>query len=517
MERDHPLNRRRFLSAALVGLAPKTDPPIAGSFVNDSAELGHRLRSRGPFRAPARRERVPLVIVGGGMAGLTAAWRLQKRGFRDFVLLEMEKQAGGVARWGENAITAFPWGAHYVPVPGPKSLLIRELLADLGVLADGRWEERYLCFSPQERLFLHGKWQDGIEPEVAATRRDHEQYRRFERRMAEYRASGQFTIPMARAATPPDPALDRISIADWLRREAFDSPYLNWYVNYACRDDYGALAEDTSAWAGIHYFASREPDEKGPLTWPEGNGWVVRRLLERLGDYVRTGALVCRIVRDGSRVRILTEDVEYEAEAVVFAAPTFLAPYLMDDAPPAGEFEYSPWLTANLVVERPPLERSSELELAWDNVIYNSPTLGYVVATHQSLRSFEGSSVWTFYWALAEGPPARNRKLLLSTDWAWWRDAILDDLARAHPGIRQCVSRIDIMRLGHAMVRPRVGFLSSDQRRRAADWRGPVFFAHSDLSGFSIIEEAQHRGVTAADRALAHLGGGGRRPAGAAP
>ena len=505
MELDLPLNRRRFLTAALVGLAPKTDARIAGSFVNDSAELGHRLRARGPFRTPARRERIPLVIVGGGMAGLTAAWRLQKRGFRDFVLLEMEKQAGGVARWGENEITAFPWGAHYVPVPGPKSLLIRELLEDLGVLVQGRWEERYLCFSPQERLYLHGKWQDGIEPEIAATRRDHDDYRRFEQRIAEFRASGQFTIPMERAGRPPDAALDRLSITDWLRRERFDSPYLNWYVNYACRDDYGALAEDTSAWAGIHYFASREPDEKGPLTWPEGNGWVVRRLLERLGSHVRTGAAVWRIAHDGRRVRVVTEEVEYEAEAVVFAAPTFLAPYLMDDAPPVTGFEYSPWLTANLVIDHPPRERSTEP--AWDNVIYDSPALGYVVATHQSLRSVEGPSVWTFYWALANGPAARNRKLLLSADWAWWRDAILHDLERAHPDIRQCVSRIDIMRLGHAMVRPRVGFLSSEERLRAAAWPGPVYLAHSDLSGFSIIEEAQHRGVTAADRALSHLGG----------
>jgi hypothetical protein len=91
MELDHPLSpsRREFFSAALVGLASKTDRPVAGSFVNDSAETGHRLRSRGPFRPPARRERVPIVIVGAGMAGLCAAWRLEKRGFRDFVLLEM--------------------------------------------------------------------------------------------------------------------------------------------------------------------------------------------------------------------------------------------------------------------------------------------------------------------------------------------------------------------------------------------------------------------------------------------
>jgi glycine/D-amino acid oxidase-like deaminating enzyme len=504
MEPDHTLSssRRRFLSAALVGLTSKTDRAIAGGFVNEADQAGHRLRSRGPFRAPSRQIRVPLVIVGGGMAGLSAAWRLDKRGFRDFVLLEMEGQLGGVSRWGENHITAYPWGAHYVPVPGPKSLLIRELLEDLGVLVNGRWEERHLCHSPQERLFLHGRWQEGLEPAIAAGPRDIEQYRRFQQRMLEFRASGQFTIPMETGARPS--VLDRLSIADWLRVERFDSPYLEWYVNYACRDDYGAVAADTSAWAGIHYFAAREPEEKGPLTWPEGNGWIVRKLQPRLERYARPGSLVYRIAPQGRRLRVLTENVEYLAEVVIFAAPTFLAPYIFEHAPPVvSRFEYSPWLTANLTLER--LPRQAGLETAWDNVIYDSPTLGYVVATHQSLRSRVDRTVWTFYWALAQGPATRNRKLLLDADWNYWKTAILDDLGRAHQDIRSCVSRIDIMRLGHAMVRPTVGFIFSDERRRLAESSSNILFANSDLSGFSIIEEAQYRGVRAAERALARL------------
>ncbi len=499
------MNRRGFLSAALVGLLPKTDRPVAGSFVNDADQAGHRLRSRGPFRTPAVQVRVPIVIVGGGMAGLSAAWRLEKRGFRDFVLLEMENRAGGVSRWGENEITAFPWGAHYVPVPGQKLVLIREMLEDLGVLVNGKWEERYLCFSPQERLYLHGRWQDGIEPSIAVSARDREQYTRFERMMQDFRASGQFAIPMESATQPPDPLLDRMSMAAWLGRQGFDSPYLQWYVNYACRDDYGAMADETSAWAGIHYFAARERDEKGPLTWPEGNGWIARRLEARLAAYIRPNSMVFRITAEGHRLRVFTEKAEYLADAVIFAAPTFLAPYVVDGAPPMSRFEYSPWLTANLVLDRLPAERRGN-EMAWDNVIYDSPTLGYVVATHQSLRTTFERTVWTFYWALADGPATRNRKLLLSSDWRYWKDAILADLERAHRDIRQCISRIDVMRMGHAMVRPTVGFITSEERRTAAAAKGPLYFAHSDLSGFSIIEEAQYRGVTAADNALRRVG-----------
>ena len=145
------------------------------------------------------------------------------------------------------------------------------------------------------------------------------------------------------------------------------------------------------------------------------------------------------------------------------------------------------------------------MPVAWDNVIYNSPALGYVVATHQSLRTTSDRTVWTFYWALADGAPAANRALLLQRDWGFWKEAILADLERAHPDIRTCVSRIDVMRLGHAMVRPAVGFLAVRERFRRAHLPERVFFANSDLSGLSLFEEAQYRGVTAADRALATL------------
>lgn len=491
--------RRTFLSAALVGIPAKGGRNITGSFVLDAYPLGHRLRDRAAFPSPLRVERRPLVIVGGGMAGLSAAWRLRKRGFRDFVVLEMEPQAGGNSRWGENEVSRYPWAAHYVPVPNRESTLVRELFADLGLVdAAGEFAERHLCHSPQERLHIHGRWQEGLEPEVAATRQDHEQYRRFNDLIVEHRATKQFTIPMAVGAKPSP--LDRLTMNQWLDQHRLTSPYLRWYVDYSCRDDFGSAAADTSAWAGIHYFAAREHDEKGPLTWPEGNGWILTRLLAQLRDHVRTNAPALSLRRDGTRFRVRTPEVEYLADAVIFAAPEFLLSYLMEGAP-RSPLTYSPWITANLTLDRLPREPS--LDTAWDNVIYNSPALGYVVATHMSVRTRIDRTVWTYYWALAQGSPAANRQLLLDKDWGYWKERILHDLSRAHPDIRECVSRIDILRLGHAMARPTPGFLN---RVLAPADSGRLLLANSDQSGFSIFEEAQFRGVTAADRALRALG-----------
>ena len=500
------LGRRKFFglgSAALVGLSLKSEKKMEGSFVNDSFQMGHQLRDRAAFPPPKRTEKVPVVIVGGGIAGLSAAWRFQKRGFTDFVLLEMNAQPGGNARWSENEITAYPWAAHYVPVPGPKAVYVRELMEDLGVLKNGQWEERYLAFSPQERLFLYGRWQEGIEPAVGLTPKDREQFQRLEDLFTGFRKSGAFTIPLELGFSPKFQDLDRISFSDWLRQQGFDSRLLHWYMNYACRDDYGALASDTSAWAGIHYFSSREAEEKGPLTWPEGNGWITRRLLERVISNIRANQMVYRITPKRSGASVFAGDTEYQCEFVLFAAPTFLAPYLMEDFARLHDFVYSPWLTANLTLDRYPDSRGAEP--SWDTVFLDSPTLGYVDAMHQSLRTHLDRTVWTFYWALAEG--AQNRQLLLEKDWAYWKEAILHDLERVHSDIRQCVSRIDIMRMGHAMIRPAVGSIFSQERRRLLRQNDHILFANSDLSGISIFEEAQYHGVEAAQKVLKQLHG----------
>lgn len=488
-------SRREFVSAALIGLTPK-GRTIAGEYVNESHDRGHRLRDGGLTPQPRRTVRVPLVIVGGGIAGLSAAWRLQKRGFKDFILLEMEQQTGGNSRYGQNDVTAFPWAAHYIPVPGPRLTLVRELLEDLGVLRESKWDERMLCHSPQERVFVHGRWHEGFEPE---TRHERDEWNRFEKIMDELVASGDFTIPVPER--PRRAELDQLSMRDWLHRNGFKSDYLRWYVDYTCRDDYGAHSSATSAWMGIHYFASRDhDDEKGPLTWPEGNGWVVRRLTDRLRPHIRTGEPVVRVSRAGTAFDVHTAETLYRTNAIIWAAPSFLAPHIVEGAPRVP-IEYSPWVTANLTLDRQPRQRG--FEPAWDNVIVGSPSLGYVIATHMSVRTYIERTVWTWYHALGGADTTQSRRELLASPWTHWRDFILADLERAHPDIRACVSRIDVMRFGHAMARPVPGALT----RRAFKTALPgLYFANSDQSGYSIFEEAQSRGVAAAERAIARLG-----------
>ncbi len=501
--------------------------------VGASHRVGHRLRGAG-FPAPQETRRVGVAIVGGGIAGLSAAWRLQKRGYEDFALLELEAEVGGNSRSGENRISPYPWGAHYVPIPSNESTLVRELFEELGVIegydAGGLpiYNEQYLVSDPQERLLIHGHWQEGVVPQLGISEQDRAQYQSFFARMDQFKnARGSdgkpaFAIPLE--ASSQDPrylALDGKTMAQFMDENGWTSEPLRWYVNYACRDDFGCRLDEVSAWAGIHYFASRtgmgaNTGHQAVLTWPEGNGWLVRQLRSKVQAKLRPQALVFRVEErpEGSLevdyVEVATNRaVRLVADRVIFAAPRFVAGRVLPDLaskPPAylHAFGYAPWMVANITVQHPPA--GSGAPLSWDNVSYLSPSLGYVVATHQRLAQYpQAETVLTYYLPLSETDPATARRMAIARSHGEWCDQIVADLSRMHPGIRNAITNLDVCIWGHAMIRPVPGFIWGRDRQAALQPHGRIHFAHSDMSGISLFEEAQYRGVMAADQTLAAL------------
>ena len=505
---------------------------ISGAIVGASHQTGHRLRE-GAFPEPQQTLAVSVVIVGGGIAGLSAGWKLAKSGFRDFVVLELEGEAGGNARWGENQISAYPWGAHYLPVPTAESTAVRELLDEMGLVQgfgpdnEPRYDPRHLCHAPQERLFIDGGWREGLsardllDPDgtgtVAALTAFETQVRRY-RDYRDARGRRAFALPVAASTTDAEiVALDQLSMREYFDRAGWSSARLRWYVDYCCRDDYGCTLDTTSAWAGWHYFCSR-PDDVEYLTWPEGNGRIVRHFMDRLAGHVDTGKLVYRLRpttdarRDGASAGGVDVDVldtgteiaaRFRARHVIYALPRFTAPHVIEGyalPPDLGAFTYSPWMVANLTVISLPEGA------AWDNVLYGSPSLGYVVATHQNLRIAPGPSVLTYYLPLAVPNPETARTWMLERSWSDWVSLILADLAQADPDIESLVTHVDVMLWGHAMIRPVPGFVWGEARRRAGERHGAIRFAHSDMSGISLFEEAQYHGVLAAEEVMRELG-----------
>jgi hypothetical protein len=203
-----------------------------------------------------------------------------------------------------------------------------------------------------------------------------------------------------------------------------------------------------------------------------------------------------------------TSATGFDVERVIFAAPHFLKRYVIQswsDNQPSGQddFRYSAWMVANLFLKDRPLSRG--FPLAWDNVFYESPSLGYVVATHQ--RGLDhGPTVFTYYYPLCDTDDraARSRLLAMSRDEC--ADVAMSDLRRAHRDIDSLVERLDVMKWGHAMISPRPGFIWGRSRAAAARQYRGIHFAHSDLSGIAIFEEAFYHGIRAAEEVLAAMG-----------
>ena len=542
------LTRRAFLRALAGGVAlgcgsggdrPNRDFGIPGEIANaGSAQRGHLLRSRHvPEDFPAAAEPVlDAAIVGGGVSGLVAAWKLKAAGVDRLRLFELEPRTGGTSISGSANGLAFPWGAHYINIPPAEADCIHELLADIGVISgyDGSGRPRvnpeHLAKYPRERLFLEGDWEEGLDPLRNSGSGAVEQWREFEDDMLRWTIlvgkDGRRGFSMPAAYSTADSAvrdLDRISMADYMKSRDWTAAPLRWLVDFCCRDDYGCLASDVSAWAGIHYFACRFYDRRvsdqypsDTLTWEQGNAYLTEALTRRLlPAELRTDSLVvavapaaggaelaCVEVGSGRRYRI-------RARSVVYAGKLHTAPFVVSQMPAEqrramSRLRYSPWLVAALHLKKGGTGDLSPDRLAWDNVLYNGPSVGYLDAGHQGPVSQRGRTL-VYYRPFARDPE-RARSSLLNRGHRFWADAVMSDLTAAHPGLEDLVERLDLYLWGHAMVRPEINVMWGNDLSLRQLRCGAVAFATCDVSGLPLFEEAAFHGIRAAEECLDLLG-----------
>lgn len=496
-----------------------------------SHQIGHRLRDPGFWQKPATETVLTdVVIAGGGVAGLSAAYHLRRRGLNNFYLFDLETEVGGNARFGERSGTAFPWGAHYIPLPDANNRELCDFLQDCDVIVG--WDQgghpifndTYLSGEPQERLFIYGKWQDGVVPKRGTNANDQAEFERFFSLMEHWRQqrdeAGRLLFSLPVRSSGWDQAADQLDNAtfkEWALAQGFTSAPLHWYLNYCTRDDFGTPYDQVSAWAGIHYFAARRSNKPGThaghevLTWPEGNGFLRNRLLKPVSDAVVANSLVLRVGTLGlgqvfADVWHASSDrvIRYQAKAVVVATPHHVAKRMVQDPVSVtwlGQLEpvsHAPWLVAQLHLKHAKQHFSEGM--AWDNVLYRSQSLGYVLANHQQINVYEQPATLTYYRPLDELDPVSMRRSMLERPASSWWEEIKRDLEQAHPNLSASVSDVELMLWAHAMVRPLPGVARRMAKARQTSPSNRLIFAHTDYSGFSVFEEAFDQGAQASEK-----------------
>jgi len=496
--------------AATLGCGASASRIPPGTLVETGMARGHAVvRDHHAAPAVARWRDHAVAIIGSGVAGLGAAWELRRRGITDVIVLELDDVTGGTARGGQTAVTRYPWGAHYIVAPQRDQLELIALLDELGAIeghaADGTpiVDEALRCREPEERVFYRGRWYEGLYLDAGASPEDHRQLAVFRRAIDRWSAwrgadgRSAFAIPTRRSTADPEVTqLDRISFAAWLDARGLTSERLRWLCDYACRDDYGLRAADTSAWAGLFYFASRQRTPgaaaQSVLTWPDGNHALIRHLAARAN--IETGVAVHSVADTGELVAIGRDGAfGVRARRVIAAVPVFVRNRIVRHTVSHGD--YGAWAVANVHLRARPRELH-DAPPAWDSVFRDSPSLGYVSATHQAGRE-RGPTVWTWYYPFP-GDAQQARSRLAGASYADWAEVVLADLERAHPDVRALVDHLEVAFWGHGMIRPRTGSLFGGERAERARPVGNIHFAHTDLSGIALFEEAFDHGLRAA-------------------
>jgi protoporphyrinogen oxidase len=429
-------------------------------------EICHQVRDGHLFAPPqALAPQHDVVIVGGGISGLSAAWFLRDL---DFLLIEKEDHWGGNAYLEEYKGQAFATGSAYATTEGAAAELCKELnirplpIDDL----DG------LIFNGE---FVRHAWRSGLD-DLPYPENVRESFKKFKQDM--------LRVDLKKRADE----LDAIPLTNLLQGYA---PELKaWWDSYSA-SNWGAAAADSSAFVALDDFQDFANDENtdNRVTFPGGLGAISKRLADLLkdtyGGHLLDDATVVRVEQTNGGVLVLYVHQELvkavRAKAVIMATPKYITRRLVAGLPEArsaamGKIRYAPYAVVNMIFGQAVFNGGYD---TW----CPGNTFADVIVADWAIRNEPGykqkNNILTFYTPLRE---ADRAKLLTESGCRLIASNVLRDWQKLLPTSNADPLEVHIYRRGHPMFMstPRTYSQLIPAARQPME---RIFFANTDSEG----------------------------------
>jgi len=485
-------NRRDFIKFVVAGsiaagcpvdlslLAENPPPMVEG----ENNRICHEVRDGKVFTPPRVSARHEVVIVGGGISGLSAAYLLRHR---DFLLLEKEPHWGGNAYLMEYDGLAYATGSAFIEKSEYSYPFAKEIGLDPLPIND--WDGSIL-----KGEFIPDTWGAGLDhlPYPASVR---QAFKKFRAELLaidlEKRGRDLFAAPFSSLM------------------KGYPVEIKQWWDAYG-PSNWGAMADETAAAVGVDELQgmAAEGRRHDRYTWPGGLGAITKKLVEILqpesAGHMLTGATIVAVVPEKKEVHVTyIEDgklTTVAAKAVIMATPKFITRRIVQGIPEKqsqamNQIEYIPYPVVNLIFDKPVFNKGYD---TWcpGNAFTDFIVADWVVRNQPGYK--QKYNILTFYT-----PMRREDRPLFLTEEGTRQVAenVLQDFQKLFPGSNVDPLEVHIYRRGHPLFMSTPGLYTNVQplARQPMD---RIFFANTDSHG---PESTTNGAILAARRAVKEM------------
>ncbi len=441
-----------------------SDPPGVPLVDGEHFEICHQIRDGHHFNLPAATTSVEVAIVGGGVAGLSAAYFLRGK---DWLLLEKEPHFGGNAYEEEFDGQPFATGAAYAYRGDEGDHLASEIGLKLPLV---NMPDPTLV----NKTYVPDTWKTGISrlPYPKEVRASFQKFRddvlkmEVSRRMAELDAQ-----PFSNFTSAYAPEVQQ------------------WWDIFG-PSNWGAATHDTSAYVGLYNAKDlfTGGDAKRAIL-PGGLGCITHKLVEVLQPHYKD-----RMLGDSTVVAVVPEktlvNITYlregklatvSAKAVLICTPKQITSRIVQNLPAEQKAamqrtRYAPYPVVNLIFDKPVYNRG------YDNWCPGNSFTDFIVADW-TIRNNSGykqkNNILTFYTPLRE---AQRFTLLDINDCRTLAAHVLTDFQKVLPEFNVDPIEVRIYRRGHPMFMAVPGHYTKT-RPVAAHPMDRIYFGGNDSGG----------------------------------